>query len=445
MLSALREDLMLEDLAGRLFEIRRMCHEIMDEKTSLSEEMDAIYVRKGDLYHGFEQYQMKGLPPHVQPSEYISSHAWEQRSEIDRISSGKMILALERLLRLRGIHHIGFYDLFQCILKVPVRFTYTKRHFSGVGYATYEKELFEALRLYNTLLNLGEPVRHFILGLLSNDRVRIYGYEKISGFLNYENQVKLLLMGLLATKKLSGNTTITLNFLPLDDDILIRYEAVNDFLSRIPFEKLWGNHQRMEDFFDAETGITILREKNYNVLSVRFRDPINFEQKEMHIKSINDVEQLKTYFHSSLRSLQKYPFRSDDYETRLELVYEQRLKEIAELTLDQIKRQMALLDTFDELHRLVKDLESRSHDLGFTEEQRHRLKDMYELRKDMLKREKLREFEKTVRIISDNQELKDFWNSTKRYLLHNRAFLGKDFEALVARRFDEALLRLSRA
>ncbi|MEJ2210678.1 MAG: hypothetical protein P8129_16790, partial [Anaerolineae bacterium] len=41
--------------------------------------------------------------------------------------------------------------------------------------------------------------------------------------------------------------------------------------------------------------------------------------------------------------------------------YEQRLKEIAELTLDQIKRQMALIDTFDELHRLVKDLEARRH------------------------------------------------------------------------------------
>ncbi|MEJ2025843.1 MAG: hypothetical protein P8Y00_12705, partial [Deltaproteobacteria bacterium] len=99
MLSALREDLMLEDLAGRLFEIRRMCREIMDEKTSLPQEMKAIYARKGDLYHGFEQYQMKGLSPHVQPSEYISTHAWEQRSEVDRISSGKMTLALERTLR----------------------------------------------------------------------------------------------------------------------------------------------------------------------------------------------------------------------------------------------------------------------------------------------------------------------------------------------------------
>jgi len=444
MLSALREDLMLEDLAGRLFEIRDMCRKILDGETTFQQEMDAIYARKGDLYHGLEDYQMKGLPSHVPPSNYIASHGWKQRSAAQCIASGKIILALERLLRLRGIHYIGFYDLFQCILKVPLKFIYTKRHFSGVGYATYEKELFEALRLYNSLQNLGEPVRHFILDLLIKDRVRIYGYEKISGYLNYENQVKLLLIGLLATRKKNlRDVPITLNFLPMDEDIHNRYEAVNDFLNRLPIEKIWGTHYQVKQFFKAKTGILINREENQRVLSVCFRDPIHFDQKVAHINSINDVEQLKNYFHYSLRSLRKYPFHTEDYELRLEQVYEERLKQIAELILTQIKKQMALLDTFDELHHLVKDLESRSLELGFTEEQRHRLKDMYELRKDILKRDKLRELEKTISVIQQKQELTDFWNSTKWYLLHNRVFLGKDFEFIVARKFDEAFERLS--
>ncbi len=445
MLSALREDLMLEDLAGRLFEIRDMCRNILDGKTTFQEEMNAIYDRKGDLYHGLEDYQMKGLPAGVLPSDYIACHGWSQRIATNRIASGKMILALERLLRLRGIHYVGFYDLFQCILKVPIKFTYAKRHFSSVGYATYEKELFEALRLYNTFQNLGEPVRHFIFDLLIKDRVRIYGYEKISGYLNYENQIKLLLVGLLATKKLNPQdaTPVGLNFLPMDEDIHNRYEAVNDFFNKLPIEKIWGASYQIKQFFKAKSGIMMRRQWNQRVLSVYFKDRIHFDQKVAHINRINDVEQLKTYFHYSLRSLRKNPFHTDDYEARLEKVYEERLQEIAELTLIQTKKQMALLDTFDELHHLVKDLESRSLELGFTEKQMHRLKDMYELRKDILKRDKLMEIEKTLDAILDTQELNDYWDSTKWYLLHNRVFLGKDFEYLVARKFDEVSHRLA--
>lgn len=440
MLSALREDLMLEDLAGRLFHIRDMCQKVLDGETTFQEEMDAIYARKGDLYHALEDYQMKGLPLQILPSDYVPSHAWKRRSDAQCIISGKLVLALERLLRLRGIHYIGFYDLLQCILKLPLKYTYTKRHFSGVGYATYEKEVFEALRLYNTLQNLGETVRHFILDLLIEDRVRIYGYEKISNYLNYENQIKLILIGLLATRKLdTGNVPITLNFLSMDEDIHLRYEAVNDFLNRLPIENIWERPSSVDALFKAKTGIMITRDIKQQVLSISFRDRIHLEQKMDHIKSISDVEQLKNYFHYSLRSLRKYPFRTDDYELRLEQAYEERLTQIAEITLGQAEKQMALVDSFDELHHLMRDLESRSLALGFTEEQKHRLKDMYELRKEILKRNKLKELEKTILDIHDEQELRDFWESTKWYLLHNRIFLGKDFEFFVARKFDEAL------
>lgn len=443
MLSALREDLMLEDLAGRLFEIRDMCKKILDGETTFQEEMDAIYARKGDLYHGLEDYQMKGLPSDVPPSGYIASHGWKRRNANHCVLSGKMILALERLLRLRGIHYIGFYDLFQCILKVPLKYTYTKRHFSSVGYATYEKELFEALRLYNTLQNLGEPVRHFIFDLLIEDRVRIYGYEKISGYLNYENQVKLLLIALLATKRMNlCGDPISLNFLPMDENINNRYEGVNDFLNRLPIEKIWGTNYQINQFFTAKTGILMKLEWNRKALSISFKDRIHFDQKVSHIKTINEVKQLKNYFHYSLRSLRKYPFRTDEYEVHLETAYEERLKQIADLTLSQMQKQMALVDTFDELHHLVKDLESRNLELGFTEKQRHRLKDMYELRRDVLKRDKLREIENTISVVRDRHELTNLWNSTKWYLLRNRIFLGKDFEFIVARKFDEAFERL---
>jgi hypothetical protein len=446
MLSALREDLMLEDLAGRLFEIRGMCLGVLDGKTTFQKEMDTMYKERGDLYHGLVDFQIKGLPPGVSTTEYIASRAWKRSTADEKTASGQMIFALERLLRLRGIRYVEFNDLFQCILKVPLKFIYAKRHLSSIGYATYEKELFEALRLYNSLQNLGESVRHFILDLLINDQVHIYGYEKISGYLNYENQIKLLLIGLLATKELNPlGSPITIDFLPMDEDIHSRYEAVNDFLNRLPIERIWGPGHRITQFFNARTGILMKSQWNQKVISVSFKDHIHFDEKVDHINTINDVQELKNYFHYSLQSLRKFSFHTDDHEAHLEKAYEERLKQIAELTLIQTKKQMALIDTFEELHRLVNDLESRSLELGFTAEQTHRLKDLYELRKDVLKRDKLREIEKTLDAALDNHELNDYWNSTKWFLLHNRIFLGKDFEFIVARKFDEAFKRNARS
>jgi hypothetical protein len=40
-------------------------------------------------------------------------------------------------------------------------------------------------------------------------------------------------------------------------------------------------------------------------------------------------------------------------------------------------------------------------------------------------------------IINDSQELQDYWDSVKWYLQTNRRFFGKEFENLIARKFDE--------
>ncbi len=438
MLSAMREDLMLEDLAGRLFDIRTICLKAMAGETTFEEELDQIYLRKGDLFHALEDFQMKGLPDGVSPTEYLTSHHWNKREKRQRLTSGKMVFALERLFRLRGIRYCLFVDLIQFIMKLPLRYIYKKRRFSSIGYATFEKELFEALRLYNTLQNLGESVRHFMLNHLIGDRVRLYGYEKISNYLNYKNQIKLLLIGLLgAGKLLSESERVSLNFLPMDDDISMRYEAMNDFLNRLPMEKIWGGPYQINQFFKAKTGIRLDHIRDREVISIRFYDRINLAKKIDHMNTIRNVDQLKNYFHYSLRSLRSYRFNTEDYELQLEKVFEERHHQIAEDILSQTKKKMALIDDFEELYNATQETEMRSLELGFTQDQRHRLKDFYELRKDHLRRDKLKEIQNAISSISDKRELKDYWNGTKWYLLQNRAYLGKEFENLVAKRFDE--------
>jgi len=439
MLSAIREDLILEDFAGRLFQIRSMCHKIIDGEMNLEEQFDEVFEKLGALFYALEKYKKEGLPEGLTPAAFLESGEWNKIRRTKLLHAGKMISAMERIFKLRGIRYIEFQDLVSLKLKFPLKFIHKKRKFNSVGYATFEKEVYEAFRIYKTLNKLQEDIRHFILEKLVGDQVRISGYEKTSGYLRYENQIKLLFIGLLGTTKIkSPNSPIYLNFLPISEKIENRYEAVNEFLTNIPMETLWKGKYRFQQLFKARTGI-ILKKENYpNLLSIDFRDKINISNKISYMSSIKDLEQLKHYFHYSIGSLRKQPYYTEDYELRIEEAFDVRINEITEMVLDRVKRKMDLIKDFEDLHTLVKDLLGRGWDQVFSREQRHMLDYLYEMRKDKLKAEKLDEIETILGNIRDTQDLMDYWDGMKWYLQRNRRFFGKEFENLIAKKFDQA-------
>jgi len=437
MLSAIREDLMLEDLANWLFQIRSSCQKIIDNETTLEAELNKIFVQRGDLFYALENYRVKGLPEGITASEYLKSRNWEKVDKSKCIQAGRMIFAMERIFRLRGIKYVEFFNLVELMLNVPLKFIYKKRNFLSIGHATFEKEVYEAFRIYKTLQGLAEPTRHFILNQLVGDKVRIFGYENASNYLSYDNQVKLLLIGLLGTQKIKSNgEPICLSFLGMSKKIEKRYEAVNDILNALSTEKLFGNKYQLNHFFKAKTGLILKKEDFPNVISVNFQSRVNISQKITYMNTIKNVDQLKNYFHYSLRSLRTLPFNTDDYELQLENSFEKRLSEITDIILNQTKKQMDLIKDFRELHNLLSDLIEKTLDIGFSDEQKHRLNDLYELRKDSLKREKLSEIDSMLDTISDIDALSDYWNSVKLYLQNNRRYFGKEFENLIAKKFD---------
>jgi len=119
------------------------------------------------------------------------------------------------------------------------------------------------------------------------------------------------------------------------------------------------------------------------------------------------------------------------------------LREITDIMLAQAEKQMELLEDFKELHNLFKNLMDRSLEIGFKDEQKHRVNDLYELRKDSLKREKLEEINGLIETIHDINELRDYWNGIKWYLFNNRKFIGKEFENLIANNFDRAMEKIN--
>jgi hypothetical protein len=439
MFSAMREDLMLEDLAGRLFRVRTLCHRILEGETTLEDRLREVYAQRGHLFYALEEYREKGFPEKISPAEYLDSWKGEKPEEERYIQAGKMVYAMERIFRLRGIRYVEFPDLANLMVKVPLKYIFKKRNYYGIGYATFEKELFEAFRIYNRLQKLPETVRHFILQRMATDEVRIFGFENVNVYLTYENLIRLLLIALLGSQKFKQDQgPICVNFLKMAEKIGKRYEAVNNALSNIQLEKIWGKGYPLNHFFKARTGIVLEKDESKRVLSVDFVDKINISQKISHMGNVTGVEQLKNYFHNSLRSLRESPFNTDDYELRLEEAFDKRLIEITDLLLDQAQKQMEVLDDLREIHNLYIDLMDRALEIGFTEDQKNRLNDLYEFRKDQLRREKLEEIDGLIETIKNMRELKDYWDNIKWYLKSNRPFLGKEFETLIAKKFDEA-------
>ncbi|MEJ2724970.1 MAG: hypothetical protein P8175_10065, partial [Deltaproteobacteria bacterium] len=351
--------------------------------------------------------------------------------------------AMERLFRLKGIRYTEFADLANLLAKVPLKYIYSKKKYSGVGYGSFERELFEALRVYNGLHLLPEAARHFVFDHLVADEVRILGFEAVSSYLSYENLIKLLLIGMQASQKFKDRgEPVYLSFLEMGKKIERRYESINDVLNSIPVEKLWENPYQMTSLLKAKTGVVLSKQDFHRVVTVDFADRVNVPQKISRMNAIHDVEQLKNYFHYSLRSLRANPFYTDDYELELEKAFDRRLADITDQMLDQAKRQMELRKDFGEIHKIYHDLMERSLDIGFTEDQRHRLSDLYELCKDNLKREKLAEMGEFLDALDDVHELGDYWDSIKWYLLNNRPYLGKEFENLIAKKFDETMTRI---
>jgi hypothetical protein len=140
--------------------------------------------------------------------------------------------------------------------------------------------------------------------------------------------------------------------------------------------------------------------------------------------------------------LRKTPYFTEDYEQELEKGFERRMREITDLMVHEAESQMNMRKNFRDVHALYQDLMERALEIGFDEDQKHRLNDLYEMRKDQLRREKAEEAGKVLGGIRDIQELADYWDSVKEFLIHNRPFLGKEFENLMARKFDEVTAKL---
>ncbi|MCD6262781.1 MAG: hypothetical protein J7J52_07130 [Deltaproteobacteria bacterium] len=442
MLSAIRDDLVLEDLVRHIFKTKEACDRIIDGEITLEEHMNNNFVSKGYLYYALKHFKEKGLPSGVTPLEFLKTENWiDKISREDALRAGEMIYATERLFCLRGIIHVEFSDIVHHIMHIPIQFIYRKRKFSSIGMTSFERELFEALRIYKTLQDIDEEIRHYLLHKLAGDRVRIFGYEKVSEYLSYTNQIKLLLVSCIGSDVFNG-TPVLFDFLTLCQEIEKRYEAVNDYFNTLSMKKIWEAKENPGFLFSNTTGIVLKKDVVHNTVTIAFKDSVNISGRLDAMEKIDNINELKKYYHDSLLELKAYPFNTEDYEESLLDMFHKKFVKITDDMLNQAKNRMAFIGDFRELHNLVTHLADEATDIGMSEEQRHKLFDLYNLRKEELKKEKLDEIEGVLKKIKSIAELNNYWGVLKLYLKNNRQFFGKEFETLVAKRLDEEEKRL---
>jgi len=445
MFSAMGEELMNEDSAKTLFQIRYLSHRIIDNKVTLEDQLNRIFINRGRLAEALEVGLSEGLPTGVSQEAFLKSYGRDDKDPDRFIETGKKLYAMERLFRLRETRYVEFNNLAAYFLKTPLQYIYKSRKFGSVGYSTFERYLFEAARIYNIVQDLPDNIKNFILYNLVGDGIRIFGFENISIFLNYENMIKVLLISLLGADdmRLGSSATICLDFIGLAEKIERRYEVVNDWLNNVTIEEIWKEKDQIRQYHRLKTGLRLNKDEKHKSLTIDFIDKLNISKRIDYMETINDEEQLKNYFHSILRSLRKSSYYTEDYELRLEQAFYLRLKQIADMMIDQSKQQIEMIKDFKEINLYYSSLMDRSLEIGFSEEQKNHLKDIYEITVDNLKREKLEEINRLIGTIQDKEELRAYWDNVKWYLMNNREFLGKEFENLIAKKFDQAVDSLS--
>jgi hypothetical protein len=81
---------------------------------------------KGRLFFAVEEFYRKGIPEGETPSEYLTSWG-KQFSGSERFcEAGKLIFALERLFKLRGLRYVDFSDIAMMIVHIPLQYIYQK-------------------------------------------------------------------------------------------------------------------------------------------------------------------------------------------------------------------------------------------------------------------------------------------------------------------------------
>lgn len=361
--------------------------------------------------------------------------------EDDELWHGRQSGALERLFKLMGVIWVDYQDVQMHLLKMPVNFIYHKKKLKSVGLNTFEKQLKDAAGILNVLSSLSEEVRFFLLYFLDHlgGAVRVYGFHDLAASLKHEESIKLLLYTFQAFCDFFGKDARggLVTFGPLSQSLNRRHEVLQKFLSELPFPT--GCFEGMRPFESSPPYGGLQFESNPQEQAVRvdYKDTIQFDQMTQSLTTVWNLDDLENHYQDLVNELkQKLPYDTRSFEEELRRVYDSQRTKVNDLILKSFQGRLKGAQTFEELQEIQGEIMMTLNEVSFTEEQKFLLREMFEFHRSRTRDRYLEEIYRVIHRLSTREDLSAYWNSLKKEFLPYRAFLGKEYESLIAQIID---------
>ena len=439
-IASLREGNLTEDLLDCCFGYYTLARRVLEGAYSWHEVESKLAENKSR-----NQMVSRGAQGTSQEESNIFSTTLPESSNENLLDKKVMVSAIERILRLAGLIWVDFADISLANSGVPVTFIYRKKALQSLGMKRFKRELQAAQRICYILENENEKVKNYLLTRLAplNNPISLLSFRGISDYLSLENWLKLLLLAIKVSdelyRKTGDNCFRNIDFRLLSRHLEKRYEILNESLNGLSFPWIM---ESCDAQFVSETGINgifFFKNSAENCLDINFKDPIGIDEIVSQMESIEDLDELKNFYHEKISYLKTLHFYTKDYQQVLDNHFHKKLQEQTGKVVEAGIREMVLSQDFQTLLKQFQKLKNTGIKCGFSDTQFKKLNYAFERRLKELQEETLDYFRKAVKNIESEKRLKKLWTNTKASFKKDDLFYTGELKLKIARIFDNRL------
>ncbi|MCB2186918.1 MAG: hypothetical protein KQJ78_10900 [Deltaproteobacteria bacterium] len=450
--AARREGHLSEDYLERFLGLLKLIRNLALKGKSAQEAQEEHILGFARQHLAFQHYQdiQNGEAPTASLRHLLDTTRLPEGPEGEEcLAAGRRLAGLDRLLKLRGLLMVTALDILMLEHRVPVPYIYRLKNLRSMGLTHYERDLYEGRRLYRGLLRLPQAVQDQLMESLSDEAqpVRLLGFGQAAELLTYANQIRLLLLGLAAGRRLHQEDPggpVTVSFSPLARVIERKFELVNEAVGGISSRSLVDHTAIVSRLQKASHGLMLRLDPAARTASVDIQDPATLDRKIEAVRRANSLEKLKRIYHRELSQLNLTASRSLDYQERLEAAFQENAARLSEVMMERSRQAMAAEEDLKKLETIFQRAWQEGLDLPLSPDRQESLRDLFEMNVERIRTRRLYEINRRLLELNRREDLDRLWAETRTDLSRDRRLLGKDFLLLVARRFDRRERELSR-
>ncbi|MFH1033802.1 MAG: hypothetical protein V1806_04790 [Pseudomonadota bacterium] len=442
--AAREEGFLSEDILERLFNlqdtVRRLSHQGVSAKAAHLEEIEG-HARQHLAFQRYLEVQRQEAPVaglrHLLETTQLPLEEPERQNLLEQ---GRRDAGLDRLLKLRGLYFIDALDLMMLRSGVPVPFIYRQKGLRSLGITHFERDLYEALRLYRGLLSLPEEYQGFVQNSLADPGrpVRLICFAEAADRLTYPNQIRLLLLGLTAAAKLDLGLggALTVSFLPLAKVMATKFELVNEAFSQMNPAVILNRPRGVKGLVGARQGLTLQTDPLARLVSIDIADLARIDRRIEAVRRASQPAKLKRIYHQELKKLKLTTYQTLDYQQRLETAFNENLARLGEAMMERAGKRMEKENDLDRLEELFLAAWEEGQELPLSQDRQQSLRDLFEMHVERLRAQLLEETTGQLAQVRSFAQLDELWDHMRHRLASQRRHFGKDFDLLLAGRFD---------